>query len=223
MIQLTHISDVITFFTDMIAANSEKCSNFTEKFQEKNKMAVEIPQEDAKLIARLQDESTCRAAFAEVIKLYSEPLYWQIRRLVVSHDDANDLLQNTFMKAWMYIENFRGEAKLSTWLYKIALNESITFLEKERKRQNISLDDQESAIINSIAADEFVDGDKLALKLRQAIATLPEKQRIVFNMKYYDEMKYEQMSDILGTSVGALKASYHLAVKKIEQFFENND
>ncbi|MGM9842927.1 MAG: RNA polymerase sigma factor [Muribaculaceae bacterium] len=186
-------------------------------------MAVEIPQEDAKLIARLQDESTCRAAFAEVIKLYSEPLYWQIRRLVVSHDDANDLLQNTFMKAWMYIENFRGEAKLSTWLYKIALNESITFLEKERKRQNISLDDQESAIINSITADEFVDGDELALKLRQAIATLPEKQRIVFNMKYYDEMKYEQMSDILGTSVGALKASYHLAVKKIEQFFENND
>ncbi|MGN1172711.1 MAG: RNA polymerase sigma factor [Muribaculaceae bacterium] len=186
-------------------------------------MAVEIPQEDAKLIARLQDESTCRAAFGEVIKLYSEPLYWQIRRLVVSHDDANDLLQNTFMKAWMYIENFRGEAKLSTWLYKIALNESITFLEKERKRQNISLDGQESAIINSIAADEFVDGDKLALKLRQAIATLPEKQRIVFNMKYYDEMKYEQMSDILGTSVGALKASYHLAVKKIEQFFENND
>ena len=123
----------------------------------------------------------------------------------------------------MYIENFRGEAKLSTWLYKIALNESITFLEKERKRNNISIDDQESLLVNSIQADEYVDGDELAQKLRCAIATLPEKQRIVFNMKYYDEMKYEQMSEILGTSVGALKASYHLAVKKIEQYFEEND
>ena len=186
-------------------------------------MAMDIPAEDAMLIARLQNESTCRAAFAEVIKIYSEPLYRQIRRLVVSHDDANDLLQNTFMKAWMYIENFRGEAKLSTWLYKIALNESITFLEKERKRNNISIDDQESLLVNSIQADEYVDGDELAQKLRCAIATLPEKQRIVFNMKYYDEMKYEQMSELLGTSVGALKASYHLAVKKIEQYFEEND
>ena len=123
----------------------------------------------------------------------------------------------------MYIENFRGEAKLSTWLYKIALNESLSFLEKERKRQNLSIDEQENALVNNIQSDEYIDGDDLALKLRQAIATLPEKQRIVFNMKYYDEMKYEQMSEILGTSVGALKASYHLAVKKIEQFFENND
>ena len=186
-------------------------------------MAVEIPKEDTELIARLQDSTTCRDAFSEVINRYKEPLYWQIRRLVASHDDANDLLQNTFMKAWMYVENFRGEAKLSTWLYKIALNESLSFLEKERKKNNLSLDDQESALVNSIEADEYVDGDELALKLRKAIATLPEKQRIVFNMKYYDEMKYEQMSEILGTSVGALKASYHLAVKKIEQFFKNND
>lgn len=186
-------------------------------------MTVEIPKEDKDLIARLQDSSTCRDAFAEIIRRYSEPLYWQIRRLVVYHEDANDLLQNTFLKAWMYIENFRGEAKLSTWLYKIALNESLSFLEKERKRQNLSIDEQENALVNNIQSDEYIDGDDLALKLRQAIATLPEKQRIVFNMKYYDEMKYEQMSEILGTSVGALKASYHLAVKKIEQFFENND
>ena len=108
-------------------------------------------------------------------------------------------------------------------MYKIALNESLSFLEKERKRQNLSIDEQENALVNNIQSDEYIDGDDLALKLRQAIATLPEKQRIVFNMKYYDEMKYEQMSEILGTSVGALKASYHLAVKKIEQFFENND
>ncbi len=181
------------------------------------------PKDDEQLVARLREPSTCREAFGDVIRIYSEPLYWQIRRMVNNHDDANDLLQNTFMKAWGAIENFRGEAKLSTWLHKIAINESITFLEKERKRLNISLDDEESFLINTIEADENIDGDELALKLRKAIASLPEKQRLVFNMKYYDEMKYEQMSEILGTSVGALKASYHLAVKKIEQFFADND
>ena len=186
-------------------------------------MGKETPKDDLELVARLREPSTCREAFGDVIKRYSEPLYWQIRRMVNNHDDANDLLQNTFMKAWGSIEHFRGEAKLSTWLYKIAINESITFLERERKRQNISLDDEESFLINTIEADEFIDGDELALLLRKAIATLPEKQRLVFNMKYYDEMKYEQMSEILGTSVGALKASYHLAVKKIEQFFKNRD
>lgn len=186
-------------------------------------MGKETPKDDLELVARLREPSTCREAFGDVIKRYSEPLYWQIRRMVNNHDDANDLLQNTFMKAWGSIEHFRGEAKLSTWLYKIAINESITFLERERKRQNISLDDEESFLINTIEADEFIDGDELALLLRKAIATLPEKQRLVFNMKYYDEMKYEQMSEILGTSVGALKASYHLAVKKIEQIFKDRD
>ena len=186
-------------------------------------MGKETPKDDLELVARLREPSTCREAFGDVIKRYSEPLYWQIRRMVNNHDDANDLLQNTFMKAWGSIEHFRGDAKLSTWLYKIAINESITFLERERKRQNISLDDEESFLINTIEADEFIDGDELALLLRKAIATLPEKQRLVFNMKYYDEIKYEQMSEILGTSVGALKASYHLAVKKIEQFFKDRD
>ncbi len=157
------------------------------------------------------------------MRQYSEPLYWQIRRMVESHDDANDILQNTFLKAWQSVEGFRGDAKLSTWLYKIALNESITFLSKERKRLSLSLDDEESHLVNLIESDEYVDGDALALKLRKAVAALPEKQRLVFNMKYYDEMKYEQMSEILGTSVGALKASYHLAVKKIEQYFTDND
>jgi RNA polymerase sigma-70 factor (ECF subfamily) len=143
--------------------------------------------------------------------------------MVESHDDANDILQNTFLKAWQSVEGFRGDAKLSTWLYKIALNESITFLSKERKRLSLSLDDEESHLVNLIESDEYVDGDALALKLRKAVAALPEKQRLVFNMKYYDEMKYEQMSEILGTSVGALKASYHLAVKKIEQYFTDHD
>lgn len=164
-----------------------------------------------------------REAFTEVISLFSEPLYWQIRRMVQSHDDTNDLLQNTFMKAWSSIDNFRGDAKLSTWLYKIAINESITFLARERKRLNMSLDEQEAGLINTIEADTDIDGERLALRLREAIATLPEKQRLIFNMKYYDEMKYDDISEILGTSVGALKASYHLAVKKIEQYFDTHD
>ena len=186
-------------------------------------MAKELPREDTDLIDRLRRPESCRKAFNEVIRRYSEPLYWQIRRMVENHDDANDILQNTFLKAWQSVEGFRGDAKLSTWLYKIALNESITFLARERKRQNISLDDEESYLSELIESDEYVDGDKLAKKLRLAVASLPEKQRLVFNMKYYDEMKYAQMSEILGTSVGALKASYHLAVKKIEQYFENHD
>ncbi len=186
-------------------------------------MAKDITKDDPALISRLRDPATVQEAFGEVIKLYGEPLYWQIRRMVESHEDADDLLQNTFMKAWSSIDNFRGDAKLSTWLYKIAINESITFLARERKRLNISIDDEESRLIDLIEADTYVDGDELALKLRKAIASLPEKQRLVFNMRYYDDMKYEAMSEVLGTSVGALKASYHLAVKKIEQFFMNND
>lgn len=186
-------------------------------------MADSIPQVDQTLINRLRDPEECRGAFNEVIGLYSMPLYHQIRRLVVNHDDTNDILQNTFLKAWNSIENFRGDAKLSTWLYKIAINESLTFLQKERTRRSMSIDDQDSYLANELAAPEQIDGDATLLKLRQAIALLPEKQRLVFNMRYYDEMKYEQISEILGTSIGALKASYHLAVKKIEQYFSDND
>lgn len=186
-------------------------------------MTKEPPKEDPILIERLREPSTCREAFSEVIVKFSEPLYWQIRRMVENHDDANDILQETFLKAWSSIEHFRGDAKLSTWLYKIAVNESISHLARERKRLNISIDQEESMLINMIEADEHIDGDALALELRKAIATLPEKQRLVFNMRYYDEMKYDQIAEILGTSVGALKASYHIAVKKIEQYFEGND
>lgn len=180
-----------------------------------------IPEASPELIARLRQPDTVRAAFTEVIKIYSEPLYWQIRRMVRSHDDANDLLQNTFMKAWGSLENFRGEARLSTWLYKIAINESISFIEREKKRAGISLDEHEGTI--GIAAQPDIDGDSLAERLQEAVARLPEKQRLVFNMKYFDDMKYEDMSQILGTSVGALKASYHLATKKIEQYLEQLD
>lgn len=182
-----------------------------------------IPAEDPALIERLRDPATVREAFGEVINRFTEPLYWQIRRLVADHENANDLLQNTFMKAWMSIENFRGEARLSTWLYKIAINEAITYLAREKRRTTLSLDDPDSAIASTVEADTYTDGDRLAAELREAVETLPEKQRLVFNMKYYDDMKYEDISSILGTSVGALKASYHLAVKKIENFFNKRD
>ena len=178
--------------------------------------------DDTEIVGRLHDPQQRHKAFTEIIKTYSEPLYWQIRRMVMNHDDANDLLQNTFLKAWSNIENFRGDAKLSTWLYKIAINESITFINKEKQKLNISIDDDDSFLANSLESDEWFDGDEVKLLLQKAIATLPEKQRLIFNMKYFDEMKYEEMSEILGTSVGALKASYHHAVKKIELFFSQN-
>lgn len=139
--------------------------------------------------------------------------------MVVNHDDANDLLQNCFIKAWNNIHNFRGDAKMSTWLYKIAVNESINFLNKERQRKGITDDSEDAFLLSNIESDEFIDGDALQLELQKAIMALPEKQRLVFNMRYYDEMKYEEMSEILGTSVGALKASYHHAVKKITAAF----
>lgn len=167
---------------------------------------------------RLRDPSQVRSAFGELIDRYTEPLYWQIRRLVTDHDDANDILQNTFMKAWSNIENFRGEAKLGTWLHKIAINESLSFLEKEKRRTAVGLDSGEAG---AVPADEYFDGDELAANLRRAVDALPEKQKLIFNMKYFDDMKYEQISEILGTTVGALKASYHAATKKIEQFFKD--
>lgn len=185
-------------------------------------MAKDFPQEDKLLIEQLRTPGKARQAFTEVIRTYSEPLYWQIRRIVQDHEDSNDLLQNTFIKAWSSLENFRGEAKLSTWLYKIAINESLTFLARERRRNHLSLDDQQSILANTIESDTFFDGDEASILLRKAVASLPEKQRLVFNMKYFDEIKYEDMSAILGTSVGALKASYHLATKKIEQYINDH-
>lgn len=178
---------------------------------------------EEKVIEQLHKPNTARAAFAQVIAHYSSQLYWQIRRMVIDHDDANDVLQNTFLKAWTSIDNFRGDAKLSTWLYKIAINESLTFINKKKALNHISIDDDDSFLVNSLESDTYFDGDETQMKLQRAIASLPEKQRIVFNMRYYDEIKYEQLSEILGTSEGALKASYHHAVKKIEQFFSESD
>lgn len=175
------------------------------------------------LVQRLQDEKTQKDAFSVLVKKYSEQLYWQIRKIVIAHDDANDVLQNTFIKIWTNIDNFRGDSKLLTWLYKIAINESITFINKQRQQQNIALDDEENFLASKLEGDSYFDGDEAQLLLQKAILTLPEKQRIVFNMKYFDEMKYEDMSAVLDTSVGALKASYHHAVKKIEDFLSKHD
>ena len=176
------------------------------------------PYNEREVLKLLQEESTQRQGFEMIVAQYSEQLYWQIRRMVLSHEDANDLLQNTFIKAWTNIDYFRGEAKLSTWLYKIAINECITFLNRQRMQNNVSIDDTDVFLLECLKGDEYFDGDAAQMKLQKAILTLPEKQRAVFNMKYFDDMKYEDMSEILGTSVGALKASYHHAVKKIEEF-----
>lgn len=170
------------------------------------------------LIKMLKDDSQKRKAFDIIVKEYSQSLYWQIRKMVLCHDDADDVLQNTFLKVWTNIDQFRGESRLSTWIYRIAINETYTFLNKERQRNQSSITDLEDIIVQNLQSDPYFSGDEAALKLQKAILGLPEKQRLVFNMRYYDEMKYEKMSEILGTSVGALKASYFHAVKKIEAY-----
>lgn len=179
--------------------------------------------DEGQIIEMLKTESLRQKAFSMLVSEYSEQLYWQIRKIVLSHDDANDVLQNTFIKVWTNINNFRGESKLLTWLYKIAINESITFINKQKTSLNIPLDDTDSFLSEKLESDTYFDGDEAQLKLQKAILTLPEKQRIVFNMRYFDDMKYEDISEVLDTSVGALKASYHHAVKKIEDFLTSSD
>lgn len=170
-----------------------------------------------------QDDVSKSRAFEAIVRQYSEQLYWQIRHMVYSHDDANDLLQNTFIKAWLNIDSFQGYSKISTWLFRIAINETLTFLSRQKIMQTVTIDDPEINLGEQLEGDPYFDGNETEEQLQQAIATLPEKQRMVFNLKYFDEMKYEDMSEILGTSVGALKASYHIAVKKIEDYFNNID
>ena len=173
------------------------------------------------LYKQLHDASTKEAAFTRLVREYQEPLYWQIRRMVVVHDDADDVLQNTFIKAWSAIDSFRGESRLQTWLFRIAINESLNYLNK--KKQVLSLDQTDGSLADMLASDSYFDGDEVQRQFQTAINTLPEKQRLVFNLKYFDAMKYEDMSSLLGTSIGALKASYHHAVKKISAFFDDND
>ncbi|MEO7265820.1 MAG: sigma-70 family RNA polymerase sigma factor [Ferruginibacter sp.] len=181
-----------------------------------------ILQDDDELLFQFKNEATREAAFTSIIKKYQEKLYWHIRRMVVEHEDANDVLQNLFIKVWKNLENFREDSQLYTWLYRIATNESLTFLEQQKKRSSISISDEDSQMGNKLKADSNFDGNKLEWKLQLAIQKLPEKQKAVFNLRYFDEMPYEEMSRVLGTSEGALKASYHHAVKKIEDYILNH-
>lgn len=174
------------------------------------------------IVEQLHNLKTRNQAFTMVVNRYKEPLYWQIRRMVLVHDDADDVLQNTFMKAWAALDNFRGDAQISTWLYRIANNETLNFL--ARKKMEMSLDeDAAQSIASHLMADPYFDGDETAAQLQAAIAQLPERQRQVFNMKYFEEMKYEEISEVLHVSTGALKASFFHAVKKISEYFNKED
>jgi RNA polymerase sigma-70 factor (ECF subfamily) len=179
---------------------------------------MEKPYNELEILSMLKNEDLRAQAFSVLVKAHSQQLYWQIRKMLLNHDDTNDVLQNTFIKAWGAIANFRGESKLSTWFYRIAVNETLSFFNTQRMKNVSGILELEDLLVQRLESDSYFSGDEVQLKLQKAILTLPEKQRLVFNMKYFDEMKYEEMSEILGTSVGALKASYHIASKKIEEF-----
>ena len=178
--------------------------------------------QDTELLLQFRHPETKEKAFTAIIKKYQEKLYWHIRRMVVEHEDANDVLQNVFIRVWNGLENFREDSQLYTWLYRIATNECLSYLEQQKRKSALSFDEMESGLSNKIVADKYFDPNKLEWKLQLAIQQLPEKQRVVFTLRYYDEMPYEEMSRVLDTSEGALKASYHHAVKKIEDYILNH-
>jgi RNA polymerase sigma factor (sigma-70 family) len=177
---------------------------------------------DTELLVQFRNPITKEKAFTAIIKKYQEKLYWHVRRMVIEHEDANDVLQNVFVRVWNGLENFREDSQLYTWLYRIATNECLTYIEQQKKRASVSLDEFDTGLSNKVKADSHFDANRLEWKLQLAIQQLPEKQRIVFNLRYYDEMPYEEMSRVLDTSEGALKASYHHAVKKIEDYIKNH-
>lgn len=181
-----------------------------------------LVQNEKVFIDQLLHPKTQHEAFRKLIQLYQKPLYNHIRNIVLNHDDTDDVLQNTFMKVFQNLENFKGESKLFSWMYRIATNEALTFLQQKAKKQGISSEEVQKNALSKLESDVFFDGDEIQLKLQKAIATLPEKQQLVFKMKYFEELKYEEISEIVDTSVGALKASYHLAVKKIEEFLKQH-
>ncbi len=188
---------------------------------ESNDLKSSSDMTDEQILSLLQNEASYEKGFRTLMEKYQERLYWHIRKMVYEHDDANDVIQNTFIKVYRSIARFEGKSKLYTWLYRIATNESITFLNKKKKKATSSIDDEESNLGNRLKADEYFDGDEIQIQLQLALEKLPEKQRIVFNMRYFDEVSYADMSEILETSVGALKASYHHASKKIESYLRS--
>ena len=177
---------------------------------------------DKELLSMLREPKTQRAGFSVLVSQYSESLYWKVRRIVIDHDDANDVLQNAFIKAWSNLDTFQGKSTLTTWLYRIAINEALDFMRKKKQSTQVSTDD-EPAIASRLMADTYFDGDEAQAELQAAVATLPDVQRTVFTLKYYEDMKYSEISQILHTSEGALKASYHLAVKKITNILHMKD
>jgi len=181
-----------------------------------------MPISDYTLQQQLADPKTREKAFSQMVVMYQERLYWHIRKMLLDHEDTNDVLQNTFLKAWGGLDNFRGESLLSTWLYRIATNESLTFLTSKHARAAMANTDYEDEMLKNLTCDNYFDGNRAEFLLQKAILTLPPKQRLVFNMKYFDDITYEEMEKITGTTVGALKASYHHAVKKITEFIEEN-
>ncbi|MCB0549383.1 MAG: sigma-70 family RNA polymerase sigma factor [Phaeodactylibacter sp.] len=175
---------------------------------------------DEQILALLEKPQTSERGFRLLMEKYQERLYWHIRRLVCEHEDANDVIQDCFVKVYRNIHNFERKSKLYTWLYRIATNEAITFLKKKQRRSTASIDEEEGGLANQLQADVYFDGDEMQSRLLQALDELPEKQRLVFNMRYFEELSYKDISEVLDTSVGALKASYHHAVKKIEVFLK---
>ena len=178
--------------------------------------------EEKDFIQKLLNPKTQNEAFQILLSQYQRPLYHHIRNIVLNHDDADDVLQNTFIKVFQHLKGFKGDSKLFSWMYRIATNEAITFINQKAKRNGTTSEALKSKIVENLKSDSFFDGTEIQIKLQKAIVTLPEKQQLVFKMKYFEEMKYEDMSEILGTSVGALKASYHHAVKKIENYVNSN-
>jgi len=178
--------------------------------------------EDKDLLLKLRDPDSLNYGFNLLVRKYQQKVYWHIRKMVIDHDDADDLTQEVFVKVWKNLSSFREDAQLFTWIYRIATNECLNFLKKKRTRFFLPIHDVAHELTGRLDSDPTLDGDKIQLKLQKALLTLPDKQRLVFNMKYFEEMKYEEMSEITDTSVGALKASYHHAVKKIEEFLSND-
>ena len=179
-------------------------------------------QEEKEFIKELLNPKTQNQAFKKLLQEYQKPLYNHIRTIVLNHDDTDDVLQNTFVKVFQYLNKFKGESKLFSWIYRIATNEALTFLNQKAKINGVTSETLQNKTIDNLNADVYFDGNEIQIKLQKAIASLPEKQQLVFKMKYFEELKYEEISEILGTSVGALKASYHHAVKKIETFVKTN-
>ncbi|MEA5259009.1 sigma-70 family RNA polymerase sigma factor [Arcicella aquatica] len=177
---------------------------------------------DKELLEKFANPESRNYAFNLLVRQYQQKVYWHIRKMVIDHDDANDLTQDTFIKAWKGLENFKGDSQLFTWLYRIATNECLNHLSKKKRRFFLPINDITEELSNKLEDSDLVSGDEIQLKLQKALLTLPDKQRLVFNMKYYDELKYEEISEITGTSVGALKASYHLAAKKVEEYLKNS-